>query len=62
MAEKLFQILVIPEGENRWRFVAHGAAYGATEAENTKAAYLGRGARVKLLPVVNKAAKGKANG
>lgn len=48
---KLYQILVMPKGETRWRFVAHGAAYNAGEAEAYKAARVEDGARVKLLPV-----------
>lgn len=48
---KLYQILVMPKGEERWKFVAHGAAYNADDAEAYKAARIESGARIKLLPV-----------
>lgn len=48
------QIVKREPGESRWQFVAHGAGYDKTEAEQMKARYESRGCDVRFLPVRRK--------
>lgn len=44
------QIVARRTGE-RWRFIAHGAAYTADEAAQWRATLEGKGERVRFLPL-----------
>lgn len=48
---KRYQILVIEEGEDRWRFLAHGATFEPAEANAWVATHSKPNRRFRVLPV-----------
>lgn len=48
---KRVQIVRMPKGESRWKFIAHGAPYDRQMADDIKRDYGARGDKIRFLPV-----------